>query len=875
MTPDVLPLSPIKIPRFIMRRIKQIRTRNSFHFVFYLCCLLQVVESFRVRSAIRYRFATTQISTVVRNVDAMAQEIGFDVTLPKNAFIMAFHMTIDGKRYDGQVKERKQAKQEYQAAVDRGQSAGHVRQVPRHANVFEVAVNVAAGSAVNFTLTYQNVLRRRRGIYEHEIHVNPGQPVQDFRIEVHIRENRPLKFVRTPALKTDFLLTNLVDDAGTNGFTVIERPSPETATIVYTPDRKEQGEDKGISARFVTQYDVEHAGISGDVLVVDGYFAHFMVPDNIPNILPKDIIFVLDVSGSMYGQKIRQLIVAMNTILSDLKPKDRFNIITFSSRTYKWKEGLVEVKENSINDAQEYVKAMQAGGMTNINDALLAALSEMKRRHDKKRVGMIFFLTDGNPTAGEENAEKITRNVFNANKGTVAIFSLYYGRGSYYDSLKSLSAQNLGFARKIYEASDAALQVSSLYNEISAVSIKDLSITYQNSSVDEFSLTDTEFPMVFNGTEIMVCGLWKEGEKTLKYNITGMESATQIDIIQQVDSVDVTIVSPEDKTDRLFTGPRDFSGLVERMWAYKTIRHLLKEKEKHGEDIEKVKELKQKILEMSLKYKFVTPLTSMVVTKPDKSETEVKEAKLSASQFKRPRRVQPKHVERFRSRWLIKARARWRARKINRIRTTHSTLTLVTYTKQNSSVVTSDVAPYICLVPKGWEYFIALLLSGRGYTRVFLKMCSRRLCPKKPVLSSLNFKVGGGTAEVRLEVLRTWRYRWKRNFFNFSKLSNNELHITSSKINATIKRTVSAGRTVTYKLGLTVDAAEKYSGILGRLASMPGHLQRFSKRKAKTVCKDEGSDFSVLINKNMAKRMSRKKPRRTHKKKRKGRALSA
>ena len=929
-----------------MRRIKQIRTRNSFHFVFYLCCLLQVVESFRVRSDIRYRFATTQISSVVRNVDAMAQEIGFDVTLPKNAFIMAFHMTIDGKRYDGQVKERKQAKQEYQAAVDRGQSAGHVRQVPRHANVFEVAVNVAAGSAVNFTLTYQNVLRRRRGIYEHEIHVNPGQPVQDFRIEVHIRENRPLKFVRTPALKTDFLLTNLVDDAGTNGFTVIERPSPETATIVYTPDRKEQGEDKGISARFVTQYDVEHAGISGDVLVVDGYFAHFMVPDNIPNILPKDIIFVLDVSGSMYGQKIRQLIVAMNTILSDLKPKDRFNIITFSSRTYKWKEGLVEVKENSINDAQEYVKAMQAGGMTNINDALLAALSEMKRRHDKERVGMIFFLTDGNPTAGEVNAEKIAKNVLNANKGKVAIFSLAFGEGADYDSLKSLSAQNLGFARKIYEASDAALQVSSLYNEISAVSIKDMSITYQNSSVDEFSLTDTEFPMVFNGTEIMVCGLWKEGEKTLKYKITGIESARQIDIIQQVDSVDVMIVSPEDKTDKIFTGPRDFSGLVERMWAYKTIRHLLKEKEKHGEDIEKVKELKQKILEMSLKYKFVTPLTSMVVTKPDKSETEVKEAKLSASQFKESARAQSAQpalyqpiskrgfdpvpvrsrassssikrpfmvprvfdhqnrgasngqadpVRRNGSGKVTNSRQRSRSRKVTkakkesskvtsavdaakslfpkRTRSMQSTLALVTLTKQNSSVAISDVAPYICMVPKRWKYFSVLLFSGWSNTRVMLKMCHRRKCPTKPSLFSLRFELGGDTTEVRLDNFQTWIYG-PNPAFKFSKTSNNELHVSSSRVNATIKRTVSAGRTVTYKLGLTVDAAKKYSGILGRLASMPaGHLQRFSKRKAKKVCRDEGSAFSVLINRKMAKKFTLRRQRRAHKK-RNGRSSSS
>ena len=858
----------------IMRRFKQKRSQNYFHFVsYFLLFLLQVVEKFSVRSDIRYRFATTQMSSVVRNVDAMAQEISFDVTLPENAFIMAFHMTIDGKRYDGQVKERKQAKHEYQDAKDRGQSAGHVRQVPRHANVFEVAVNVAAGNAVNFTLTYQEVLRRRRGIYEHEIHVDPGQPVQDFRIEVQIRENRPLKFVRTPALRTDFLLTNLVEDASTKyDITLIERPSPETATIVFTPDIKEQGDGKGISARFVVQYDVEHAGISGDMLVVDGYFVHFMVPDNIPNILPKDIIFVLDVSGSMYGQKIRQLKVAMKTILSALKPTDRFNIITFNHEFQKWKEGLVEVDETSITNSQEFVKHMHAKGMTNINDALLEAVSEIERRHDKERVGMIFLLTDGLPISGETITDTIASNILNANNRTVAIFSLAFGENAGYDWLKSLSAQNFGFARKIYEASDAALQVSSLYNEISSVSLKDINITYQSSSVDESSLTDTEFPMVFNGTEIMICGLWKEGEKKLEYKITGLESTRKIDITKEVDSIDAMIVSPDEETDKLFTGPRDFSGLVERMWAYKTIRQLLKEKAKHVGDIGKVQELKQKILEMSLKYKFVTPLTSMVVTKPDKSETEVKEAKLSASQSPSQLKLnQPTPAPAFQIPGPVMTNGSIKGANSGKgsgkvTNAIVSTLALVTLTKQNSPVAISGVAPYICMVPHRWKYFGTLLLSGPGKTRVVLRSCSRRLCPKTLTLYILKFRLRNAKAEVKLNSFPLWDIVPHR-AFKFSIISNAELHVTSSRVNATIKRTNLGGDTLSYKIGLTVKASGKYKGILGELASQSVRLlKKLSTEKARRVCQDEGSAFPVLINKKTAKKWSRKNLSRTPKK---------
>ncbi|RUS89511.1 hypothetical protein EGW08_002744 [Elysia chlorotica] len=905
----------------------------------------KIVESFRVRSDIRYRFATTQMSSVVRNVDSTAQEIGFDVTLPKDAFIMAFHMTIDGKRYDGQVKERKEAKREYQAAVDRGESAGHVRQAPRHANVFEVAVNVASGSAVNFTLTYQEVLRRSLGVYEHEIHVNPGQPVADFRVEVHIQENRPLKFVRTPALRKDFLLTNLVDDSVTNDLTLVDRPSPETATILFMPSLEEQGDNQGISARFAVQYDVEHAGTSGDVLVVDGYFVHFMAPDSVQLTLPKDIIFVLDVSGSMYGSKIEQLRVALKTILSDLKPQDRFNIITFSSSTSKWKEGLVDVDESSISTAQEYVKGMRANGMTNINDALLTALSEMKGRHDNERVGMIFFLTDGNPTQGETDANKIARNILNANERTVAIFSLAFGEGADYDSLKSLSAQNLGFARKIYEASDAALQVSSLYNEISAVSIKDMSIKYQNSSVDEFSLTNTEFPMVFNGTEIVICGLLREDTKTLKYEITGLESLGEIDITDEVDSVNVMIANPDEQTDELFTGPRDFSGMVERMWAYQTIRQLLKEKEKNVADKEKVKELEGKILEMSLKYKFVTPLTSMVVTKPDEKETEIKEAKLGAlhseeasvplrsapsgaysqqmPSFSHHRHLPmmsksvyspigrpfvdpvPSHINgsygpvfmppdpvmagRKTQRTSKKIKTNKNSASTNHNKkynskngssnntNTHpdppagnvSTLALFTFTELFNASSAASLAPKLCVVPRRWKFGTVILLSGPDGARVVLNHCSRRQCKQHPSLKSLRFEVGREALEVELDNSFFWKYV-PRSVCNVSVVSREELSVSCPKLTTTIKRSWTGG-IAGYKLNFVLESPGKYSGLLGNLTSRPDvQLKRLSKKKSKIACKDEGSAFSVMINRKMARKFSAKQTRRRSRANRKG-----
>ena len=114
------------------------------------------------------------------------------------------------------------------------------------------------------------------------------------------------------------------------------------------------------------------------MLVVDGYFVHFMAPERFSQTLPKDIIFVLDVFGSMEGLKIQQLQSAMTATLSYLRPKYRFNIIPFRTELSRWKDGLVEANQITITNAKQYAQRMRAHGGNNINAALLEVLGEIK-----------------------------------------------------------------------------------------------------------------------------------------------------------------------------------------------------------------------------------------------------------------------------------------------------------------------------------------------------------------------------------------------------------------------------------------------------------------------------------------------------------------
>ncbi|GFN92983.1 inter-alpha-trypsin inhibitor heavy chain h3 [Plakobranchus ocellatus] len=573
------------------------------------------VETFHVNSTILFESAITKISSRIRNLDNVTQEIKFSLAKPTAAFIREFYFTIDGQRYYGNITRLQTTESENQADQISGQT---MIQTPRNADLFEVSVNVPAGSAATFTLIYYEMLRRLRGFYEYKIHVNPGQSVPDFFIEVKIVENRPLTFVRVPELRTDDLITNCLnetDEGNINELAIVKKTGNETATVLYRPTESQQGA-AGISAAFVIHYEMEH-GELGDVIMFDNYFAHFIVFDRPSQFLPKDIIFVLDQSGSMEDSKIEQLKRAMDAILSDLLPQDRFNIIKFNSSSAEWKTSLTQANAKEIDLSKVYVNKIVAQGGTNINDALLAALSYFTGQDDGERVRIIFFLTDGKATVGVQDSRTITQNITQANDRDVAIYCLGFGKDANFGLLTTLCAQNGGFTTEIYEACDAAEQVSFLYDRISHVPAMNVHIDYKNS-VDGSTLTQTDFPRVFNGTEITVFGRLNEGVKTMKYEITATEKSRKLNIINTVELKPLEAINP------CLNGPQFRSGIIERMWAYTKITENLMEKDKYTPDNNKTEKLLMDVFLKSMKYSFVTPLTSVVVDGLDQGNVQVK-----------------------------------------------------------------------------------------------------------------------------------------------------------------------------------------------------------------------------------------------------------
>ncbi|XP_046568512.1 inter-alpha-trypsin inhibitor heavy chain H3-like isoform X2 [Haliotis rubra] len=575
------------------------------------------VKSFLVRSHIRYRFSTTEVASTVINDDATAsREAMFEVLLPEEAFISNFSMTVDGEVYVGRVEEKEKALKSYQQAKSRGESAGYIK-TARQSNKFDVSVNLKPGSSVTFNLTYQQLLPRQQGMYEQRIHLNPGQVVREVKVEVFIEDSRVITTAKAefPAEENSSLMGEITVSQTS--------PSPNSRYIVFNPsfDQQKRLGEKGINRKMLIKYDVDRDHSAGEVLVVDGYFIHFFAPENAGDhitTVPKDILFVLDISGSMSGTKIDQLKEAMTSILKELSKNDRFNIFLFDDTLRKWRSSLVPVESRTISEALDYVSRLRAEDSTDLNMALTKGVSFMVEERNKEHTSLMFFLTDGQPTVGVKDPSSIARNVERLNEDVVSLFGLAFGDGADYGMLKVVSAQNCGFARRIYEGADAADQVEGFYDEISTTVFRNLKVKYINGTVDPDSLTTTTFTNVYRGNDVVVAGRMTDTINTIIGGILTAETGgKKLNIVLDNNS----IMNPVPLADNTyFSLPMDLTSVIERSWAYLRIKSLLLQKRKDEYKKEKT-DLDQKITELALKYNFVTPLTSMVATKPEQEAT--------------------------------------------------------------------------------------------------------------------------------------------------------------------------------------------------------------------------------------------------------------
>ncbi|XP_070246841.1 inter-alpha-trypsin inhibitor heavy chain H4-like [Myotis yumanensis] len=566
------------------------------------------IYSLTVDSRVSSRFAHTVItSRVVNRADSM-QEATFQIELPKKAFITNFSMIIDGVTYPGNIKQKDAAQKQYSAAVARGESAGLVKATGRKMEQFQVSVSVAPAAKVTFELVYEELLKRRLGVYELLLKVQPQQLVKHLQMDIHIFEPQGISFLETEST----FMTNELADA----LTVSQNQTK--AHIRFKPTLSQQQksaeqQDTVVDGDFIIRYDVNHTLSGGSIQIENGYFVHYFAPEGLSTI-PKNVIFVIDTSGSMMGKKIQQTREALIKILEDLRPEDHFNLISFSNKASQWKPSLVPASTQNVEEAKKYANSIQAQGGTNINDAMLLAVQLLDKATREEQlpsgsVSLLLLLTDGDPTVGQTNPRKIQKNVQEAIGGQYSLFCLGFGFDVSYAFLEKLARDNGGLARRIYEDSDSALQLQDFYQEVANPLLTTVTFEYPGNAVEE--VTQDNFPLFFKGSEVVVAGkLRAQSPDVLSATVSGQ---------LPTENITFQMESQVAKQEEEFQKPKYiFHGFMERLWAYLTIHQLL-ERMVSASDADK-QALETQALGLSLNYSFVTPLTSMVVTKPEGQE---------------------------------------------------------------------------------------------------------------------------------------------------------------------------------------------------------------------------------------------------------------
>ncbi|KAI1890884.1 hypothetical protein AGOR_G00158200 [Albula goreensis] len=566
------------------------------------------VVSVKVNSKVAYRFAHTVMTSIAVNRANTSKEVSFSVDLPKTAFITNFTMEVEGKLYVGEVKEKRQAKKEYQAAVSRGQTAGLVKASGRKMEKFSVAVNIAANSQVTFTLTHEELLQRIKGKYELMTRVVPKQLIQKFEIVADIYEPQGIAYVDAHGTFVTNDLLPLVETTVTD----------TKAHVSFSPTMEQQRKCPDcdgtlLDGDFFIKYDVNRDQGIGDIKIVNGYFVHFFAPPDLPHV-PKNVVFVIDISGSMSGTKMRQTREALLTILDELNEDDFFGIILFDHLISRMNTSLCKATEENVMAAKDFVRQINSRGSTNINDAVLDAVNMLK--HDiannllpERSLSMIILLTDGQPNSGESRIDRIQENAKAAMGGNMTLFCLGFGFDVDFNFLDVMARQNNGLGRRIYEDSDAALQLQGFYSEVASPLLSEVSMHYPENAVD--MLTKHHFKQLFNGSEIVVAGRLSENDLEnflVEVSAQGMEQ--DLTFKGQATTLDWNVLFPDEEY--------IFGDFIERLWAYLTIQQLLIKKDS-GPAEEKAN-ITAHALEMSLQYNFVTPLTSMVATMPQSDE---------------------------------------------------------------------------------------------------------------------------------------------------------------------------------------------------------------------------------------------------------------
>jgi Ca-activated chloride channel family protein len=309
--------------------------------------------------------------------------------------------------------------------------------------------------------------------------------------------------------------------------------------------------------------------------------------------LPRDIVLVLDTSGSMRGKKIEQARRALKYCLNNLTPRDRFGLISFATVVNPYDEKLVEATPEQLNRARKWVDDLDATGGTAIQEALDAAI-KMRPASDERPFTVVFF-TDGEPTIGETDPEKILRSFAAKNTARTRVFTFGVGDEVNAALLDRLAEQTRALSTYVRPAEDIEAKVSGMFSKMANPVLTNLKLV-TTGDVRLGEVYPPVLPDLFHGGQLVVMGRY-DGKGAAAIKLTGKIGKATREFVYETRFAE--------KTD-------DSKEFVEQLWARRKVGFLLDQIRINGEK----KELKDEVIALARRYGITTPYTSYLIV-PD------------------------------------------------------------------------------------------------------------------------------------------------------------------------------------------------------------------------------------------------------------------
>jgi Ca-activated chloride channel family protein len=535
------------------------------------------IQNLRVRVEIDGGVATTEMSEVFLNSTDRRLEATFVFPVPRDAALTDFAMYINGKRESGEIVEAGKAREIYEEIVRRMRDPGLLEYM--NSGVLKMRVfPIEPRSSVKVEVSYTHPLSFDAGLYGYTYPLRTGSRassvLQDFTVTVNIASKQAIKSVYSPTHEIG--VSRKDDRHAVAGFEQTRARLDRDFSIFYSIS----DEDFGLNL-------LTHR-IKGQ----DGFFAVMISPRvEIPDqkVMPKDVCFVIDVSGSMEQQdRIESAREAVKFCLKALNPGDRFALLTFSTTVEAFADELQEATPKAVEEAVAFVDGLRARGGTDLCGAVLKALS-MAPGAD--RPYLVVLATDGEPTVGEvTEPDEIVARVKEVNKSNIRVFPFGIAEDLNVVLLDQIAEVTQAYSEYVAPGSAIEERISSFFRKVSDPVMSDLTLDF--GKADARDVYPPRLPDLFRGSQVVAFGRYT-GEGSTAVRLTGL----------------VRGMKETFAYDAQFPAQNDANAFVPKLWARRKMGYLLDQIRLHGESQELVGE----VTELSKEYGIATPYTSYLV----------------------------------------------------------------------------------------------------------------------------------------------------------------------------------------------------------------------------------------------------------------------